>query len=203
MNKPAFTNQSGFITMDFLFAFVLIMGFSALLFALTFTLTVVEVAQYATYATARTYYGAHKTEQQQRQLATSKYTELINKNKVFAPLFKNGWFKVPSEPFVGNAKDIIPQYGQNALDTFIGANILFNADILKFEIPFFGSTDPSDKGFRTTIASYLGREVSSTECSAFVRRRWTSILALRPSSGANYETNTTPAGYTAIIDDGC
>ena len=203
MNEPVLNNQSGFITMDFLFAFVLILGFSALLFALTFTLTVVEIAQYSTYASARVYYGAHKTEAQQRQAAMDKYNDLINKNKVFSPLFKNGWFKVQPEPFVGNVATIMPEYGQNPMNSFFGVSTIFNADILKMQIPFFGSADPNDKGFKTTIGSYLGREVSAAECTAFVNNRWNGILKLRPSSGASYETNATPAGYEPVIDDGC
>ncbi len=203
MKRPALTNQSGFITVDFLFAFVLILGFSALLFALTFTLTVVEIAQYSTFASARVYYGANKTQAQQRQAALDKYNDLINKNKVFSPLFKNGWFKVQPEPFVGNAATIMPAYGQNPLNSFFGVSTVFNAEILKMQIPLFGSSDPNDKGFKTTIGSYLGREVSSNECAAFARNRWNGIVKLKASSGASYETLTTPAGYTPVIDDGC
>lgn len=203
MKRPGLRNQSGFITVDFLFAFILILGFSAILFALTFTLTVVEIAQYSTYASARVYYGANKTEAQQKQAALDKYNDLINKNKVFSPLFKNGWFKVQPEPFVGNAATIMPEYGQNPMNSFFGVSTIFNAEILKMQIPLFGATDPNDKGFKTTIASYLGREVSSMECAAFVQNRWNGILKLKPSRGASYQTNTTPAGYIPVIDDGC
>ena len=50
-------NQRGFITIDFLFSLVLVLGFSALLFIMTFTLLVAEVTQYITYAAARNYPG--------------------------------------------------------------------------------------------------------------------------------------------------
>lgn len=195
-------NQSGFITVDFLFAFVLILGFSALLFALTLTLTVVEIAQYSTFASARVYMAGHKSEEIQRQLAVDKYLELTTKNKVFAPFFKNGWFTVQPEPWVGNIVGLIPEYA-NQHNAFWGTATTFAAPILSFEIPFVGSTDPEDRGFQTKIGSYLGREPTSAECTAFVRNRWNAIRTLRPSSGVSYETHTNPAGYTAFIDDGC
>lgn len=203
MKSRVLQNQSGFITVDFLFAFILILGFSAILFALTFTLTVVEIAQYSTYASARVYYGANKSQAQQRQAAIDKYKDLTTKNKVFAPLFKNGWFKIQAEPFVGDPAPIMPGYAKNALNSFLGVNTVFNAEILKMQIPLFGSADPEDKGFKTTIGSYLGREPSSAECIAVVRNRWNAIQKLKPSTGASYQTNTTPAGYMPVIDDGC
>lgn len=196
-------NQSGFITVDFLFAFVLILGFSAVLFALTFTLTVVEVAQYSTFASARVYMAGHKNEITQKQLASDKYLELTTKNKTFTPLFKGGWFKV-REPFIGNIVTYMPEYGSNeAGSAFWGTATVFEALILQMQIPIFGSTDPSEKGFKTTIGSYLGREPAADECTAFAKARWSGILNLKPSQGASYSTGTTAAGYTAIVDDGC
>ena len=195
-------NQSGFITIDFLFAFVLILGFSALLFALSFTLTVVEIAQYSTYAAARNYMAGHKNEILQRQQATAKYNELINKNKVFIPLFKNGWFKVQPEPWIGNIVNFIPDYA-NENNAFWGVATNFEAPILKMQIPLFGSTDPDDKGFKAVIGSYLGREPTSAECTAFVKNRLTSIRNLPVTTGVSYQTNTSPIGYTAFLDDGC
>lgn len=198
-----FSNQSGFITVDFLFAFVLILGFSAVLFALTFTLTVVEVAQYSTFAAARIYLAGHKSETIQRQVAANKFNELTTKNRVFAPLFKNGWYKVQEEPWIGDISNYMSDYATSEFNAFWGAATTFNAPILQFQIPLFGSTDPNDKGFKTTIGSYLGREPSAQECTAFAKNRWIGIRALRVSGGVSYQTNTTPAGFTAFIDDGC
>ncbi len=59
MKNPRYTSQSGMITVDFLFAFVLVMGFAAILFSLSMTLTVAEVTQYATYTAARAYTAGH------------------------------------------------------------------------------------------------------------------------------------------------
>ena len=202
MKKIFLSNQSGFITVDFLFAFVLILGFSALLFALTFTLTVVEIAQYSTYASARVYMAGHKTEAQQKQLANDKYLELIGKNRVFSPLFKNGWFKVQTDPMVGNIVNYMQDYGRNPVNSFWGVATVFNAEILKMNIPLWGSTDPDDRGFRATIGSYLGREPTSAECSAHARMRWEGILNLKPSRGSSYD-NGRSTGYTPFIDDGC
>ncbi len=51
--------SAGFITIDFIFALITVFGLSTLLFALTFTLSVVEIVQYITFSSARSFYAAH------------------------------------------------------------------------------------------------------------------------------------------------
>ena len=82
-------NQSGFITVDFLFAIVLILGLSSLMFVLSFTLSVASITQYITYAAARNYEAAHIDEATQELRAQMNYQELIS-NPVFKPLYANG-----------------------------------------------------------------------------------------------------------------
>ena len=52
-NNP--NDEAGILTVDYLFAIILAMGFVALLFAMSLTLTVVEVVQYMTFSSARSY----------------------------------------------------------------------------------------------------------------------------------------------------
>lgn len=44
--------NKGGITVDFIFGFTLIMGFAAILFALSLTLTVASISQYITFVSA-------------------------------------------------------------------------------------------------------------------------------------------------------
>jgi hypothetical protein len=202
-------NQSGFITMDFLFAFVLVMAFSALLFALTLTLTVAEVTQYITYAAARNYVAAHQSEIQQNAQATQKFNNLVG-NSVFKPLYSNNWFIIDKAPNVGHlSTTLFPAYqqpGPGDPDLFWGVGVNFTAKILDFQVPFYGSTAPDSNqgsGFKTFIASYLSREPTFDECYNFMQQRWNQIRTLTVSGGAPYSTDTTDNSAFPITDNGC
>lgn len=207
-NHPSFlNNQRGLITIDFLFAFVLVMGFATILFALTITLVVVEVTQYATFTAARNYYASHINVIEQNRQAFNKYQQITG-HPVFAPLYNNGWFQIDDEPFVGDATQIFPNYQQSGINPnqFWGVGTHFVAHMLDFQIPFYGSTtnmDTQDGGFRTFIASYLGREPTVNECINFNIDRWRKIRRLNVSGAAPYTSHTTDAHYAIISDNGC
>lgn len=188
-------NQRGNITIDFLFSFVLVMGFSGLLFAMTLTLTAVEITQYMTYASARNYMASHSSQHKQRALAEEKFTKL-REHSVPAPLFSNGWFELGSSPVVGTNRD----YHDHVLDHYLfhGTWVSFQAHILDFKIPFFGSTNANGGGFRTEIGSYLGIEVSIEDCIGFTQKRWEWIRQIY--SGGVYPN---PHHYKAFTDNGC
>lgn len=195
-------NQSGFITIDFIFAIVLIFGLTALLFCVSLTLTTAEIVQYITYSSARNYVAGHLDEDHQKQRAVAKYKELLS-NQVFAPLFKNGWFAVSDTPEVGDMTKIIEGYAPSNGDPnlFWGAGTNFTAKILNFNIPLFGSSDPEGTGandFKTFMGSYLGRDVTQSECMDFVSKRWNAITGLGSSYGSASQAN-----YVAFADDGC
>lgn len=202
------TNERGMITVDFLFAFVLVMGFSALLFALSFSLTVAEITQYITFASARTYMAGNLTRERQYQLGQAKYQELKG-HAVFAPLYGNGWFEISPEAVLGDMAEVVPGYQQSGTDPnkFWGAGTTFIARMLEFEIPFYGSTasqgDGSGSGFATFMGSYLGREITAAECLKFTAERWKAIRALPVQGAAAYNTNTSENGYWAYDDNGC
>lgn len=203
-------NQKGFITTDFIFAVTLLIGLTALLFTLTFTLSVASVTQYITFAAARNYVVAHLTRGDQEGRAKAKYDELIN-HKVFKPLFSQGWFRVDKEPGIGDHTRIIAGYDEAAQgwNKFWGVGTRFVAPILDFRIPFFGSTVPegdgTGKGFNTYLGSYLGREPNADECLDFVDKRWEAIRKLSvPGGAASYDTaNSDANAYYSFADDGC
>lgn len=201
-------NQRGFITIDFIFAIVLIMGFTGVLFKLMFTLSIASLTQYITFASSRNYTAAHISQDLQKERALAKYKELAS-HVVIKPLYNNGWYKIDTEPDVGNIAEIVPGYQQpgNYPNQFWGVATNFNAKVLDFNIPFFGSTTPdgdgSGSGFTTYMGSYLGREITTDECLKFVSARWRNIRALQVSGGASYSTSTSESGYMPIADDGC
>lgn len=202
-------NRRGMITVDFLFAFVLVMGFSALLFALSFSLTVAEITQYITFATARTFMAGNITPDRQYQLASAKYQELVS-HPTFSPLYTNGWFQVDASPELGDISQVIPGYQQSGTNPnkFWGAGTTFVARMLEFEVPFYGSTaaqgDGSGSGFATFLGSYLGREITTVECNKFIQQRWKMIRTLPvPGGVAPYSTGTSENGYWAYDDNGC
>jgi hypothetical protein len=206
--KNIVRNEKGIITIDFIFAIVLIFGFTMLLFKMMFTLCVASMTQYITFAAARNYVAAHVTPEMQGLRAIAKYKELIN-SKEFAPLYRNGWYRIDNVPKVGDISVIMPGYQQDAdyPNQFIGVATNFNARVLDFQIPFFGSTVPdgdgSGSGFTTFMGSYLGREVSTSECLEFVENRWRAIRALTVKSGAAYSEGSPESGYMPMADDGC
>lgn len=195
-------NQAGFITIDFIFAVVLIFGLTALLFCVSLTLTTAEIVQYITFATARNYVAGHLDEDHQKERAKAKYKELVS-NQIFAPLFKNGWFEISDQPEVGDITKIIDGYTPSGTDPnlFWGAGTNFTAKILNFNIPLFGSSDPDGKGaddFKTFMGSYLGRDVTQSECMDLVGKRWNAILNLGNGYGG-----ASQATYVSFADDGC
>lgn len=201
-------NERGLITVDFVFALVLILGFSALLFVLSFTLSVASVTQYVTFAAARNYFPAHLDKASQEKRALEKYQELVN-HPVFKPLFSNGWYRLDENPNIGNHAEYIPEYATPAqeVNKFWGVGTTFSAPVLDFRIPFFGSTNPDGDGtgseFKTYMGSYIGREPTAAECIEFNAARWNAIRNLAVSGGASYSTGTGAAGYFPMTDNGC
>jgi hypothetical protein len=200
MTSPI-SNQSGFITLDYIFAIVLVFGFTAILFSLTLTLTTAEITQYMAYSAARNYHAAHIRPSEQERTANEKYQQLLN-HPVIAPLFKNGWFEVPEEITPQDYSDLYPE-DPLLSSIYIGVRVDFVANMLDFEIPFYGSTTndkTSSEGFKATLTSYLGREPSINECIFnFVKDRWKKIRQL----DNRYNQFTKESGYAEIIDNGC
>jgi hypothetical protein len=208
--KTPLRGEKGMITVDFLFSIVLILGFAGLMFVMCFTLSLASVTQYITFASARNYFAANITEDQQRLKANQKYAELIS-NPVFKPLYTNGWFLIDATPFIGDNTQVIPGFQAGAgggFNKFWGVGTHFTAAVLDMNVPFFGSTAPDSDGsgsqFVTYMGSYLGREPTTQECLEFTNARWNAIRNLSVSGGASYSTNTpSNGGYYPQTDDGC
>ncbi len=221
-------NNRGSLTVDYMFALVLVIGFCLVIMAFSTTLVTVEVVQYAAYAGARRYFAGNLCDGEQTRCADSQQAagqaaiQSVLSNSVIAPLVQNGWFTIGdnSGPFyVGqNVASAYPSFGQAASlsqpyhDTFDGAVIPFQANILAFQIPGFGQTIKANYagnkggGFTVDINSFLGREPTFDECKSFWDNRWQQIQKLNSSYGQAGSTGVLGGSTTQaveVIDNGC
>ena len=54
--KNLLKNEKGLLTLDFIFAFIIIFGFVGILFSFAMTFSIVEAVQYVSFASARNYF---------------------------------------------------------------------------------------------------------------------------------------------------
>lgn len=193
-------NEKGLITLDFVFALVLVFAFTAILFTVSLTLSVVEIAQYITYASARNYFAGHQTKQRQEELAEAKFNQLANA-AALKPLFNNGWFEL--KDFRVGEGDVYQEIQQNPdRFTFYGTTVYLRAPVLNFRVPFFGRTaEDEDSAFEAQIASWLAREPTTFECREFNQER---MKLIKQIGGNTYNApQINENAYVVMTDNGC
>ncbi len=209
-------NQKGSITVDYLFAFVLVGGFSFLIFALSVSLSVVEVVQYMTFASARNYYAGNLDPENgqfsQIQAGNNKFNSLAS-DPVFAPLFKNGWFKISNLSVGSISQNPNPDFAQYRSlppiqNMFQGTVVTLTLSALDFNVPFFGSTSTGQqngkkKEFASYVGSYLGREITFRECENFMIDRFPEIKKLKTNNGDQPYANVRTTYVYIPPDNGC
>lgn len=168
--------KKGSISVDFIFSFVGIILLTLFLFFITWTLCLIEVSQYITYASAREYFISHKNLNQHHIKAQEKFNDL--KNTFFPPRMSN-WFDL-------NLKALRAPSGVLNSDLFVGIRAELNAKILDIDIPLIGKTLPHGGGFKIEVASFLGREESIEECKVFFNSQYrTRVQNLTTSININ------------------
>ena len=188
-------NERGILTFDFMFALFMALAFTIVLFSVSVTLSLVEVAQYVTYATSRAYNSGHETKDLQTQAAQAKYNDIMS-NPVFKGLFALGAVTLSTPQL----DDFSSEYSEDSPDNaiFVGARVPIDAKLLHLNIPFFGKTAEDSNVGKATLNSYLLREVSTTECREnFNRVRYDTINQQSPYSAAPN------AKAVLITDNGC
>ncbi len=200
-------NQKGQLTIDFLFAIVLVIGISTLLTALTFALTFTEILQYVSFAGSRSYLAADLTPDGQLKAANTKVSELLG-----ALPFVNAkdWVEVSTKKAGNFGQDYKNRGVDITRNQFIGYRIDFKLPILGINLPLLGDsiTPPNggtqDSNFRATVSSYLMREPTASECQRFNNNVFRALLRLRGEYGAAM-TNASngPEEFSAINDNGC
>jgi hypothetical protein len=188
-------NERGILTFDFMFALFMAIGFAIVLFSVSITLSLVEVAQYVTYATSRAYNGGHETQDLQTQNGQNKYNDIMS-NSVFKGIFGLGLVTLSAPQLSDFSSDYAEDDPDNAIE--VGARIPMDAKLLHLNIPLLGSTTEDSSIGKATLNSYLMREVSTTECrEGFNRVRYDNINQLSPYSAAPN------AKAVLITDNGC
>lgn len=196
-------NERGLLSVDYLFSFVMVFGFTLLLLAISLSLSVVEVAQYISFSAARAYYASHFDEQKQKALGQAKLNELLSHQAVKALYQKSGLFTITQKRV--DRHDDKWQLKQSDRDEeinlFQGAELELNLKALNFSLPGLGSTSREGQGFKARVASYLSREPTYQECRDFIQQRWQKIQhAIVQDQNIKF---ITPPHYTGIIDNGC
>lgn len=203
-NKSLLKSKKGILTLDFLFAMIMMFTFTAILFAFSITFTAVEIAQYATFAASRAYFAAHKDQEEQNKAATQKFAALVSAERApLSTLFKNGWFELKAVTL----DDYNGEYSSDPegdTDTFVGAKTTFTAKILKMRFPLLGET--TDEDLSAEINSFLMREPTFTECQAFTAARLRNIKNIPQTGNPNGRFNNAyvlDGSYVQMMDDGC
>lgn len=202
-------DSRGMISADFLFALVLCVGLTIVLFALNFTLSMAEVAQYIAFSSARAHAAGHINQQAQEDLAKNKYNALIN-HPVLSNLFGskgNGWFQLSNFEVRGagpsgsvfddypSDQDRVPQ---------VGVRFSFTSKLLAIKVPFLGFTseDGEGAGFSSKVTGFLIREPTQEECwNLQIKPRYDAILNLDPRFRTLGDAGKSK--YTPMEDNGC
>jgi len=202
-------NSKGFLSTDFLFSIVIASCLCAVFFSFSFTLSMVEVGQYIAFSVSRAYSAAHKTQDDQEKAAKAKFTSL-QKNKVLAPLFSNGWFEIGNLDIRGGGdgdKDFSDRYPKE--DSQVrgvpqtGIRLDFEARILDIKVPLLGPTDPGQQGFKAFLTGLMIREPTAKECRDQIKnQRYKAILDL-DSRFSKIAGPGSQRDYVPMEDNGC
>lgn len=209
-------NNAGFITIDFMFAIVIAFSLVLLVFAVTFTLSIVEVTQYIVYSAARAQSAGNIDPETQVKAAREKYKSLV-KHEVFESLFTGPFFEISDF----NKLDVRPgilegegrsfynekDYSSTRMDpnrpVFQGVRTDFTSKILQLKIPFIGTVGADEDGFKTRILSILLREPSIAECTDFMKERMKTLWNLNKGRASIFKNNARKDLSVAWEDNGC
>lgn len=223
-------NNSGFMTAEFLFAFTMVIGSGILIFALTFALTTIEIAQYIVWSAARAHSVANLTAVDSRTAGETKYTNLT---AAFPLLTGNGsdapWFKMPtvneSSNFLVGDLSILIKQKDSAIDPnnaassageprhpWIGVQSSIDLVLLKnVNVPFLGKITESPDDLNFPVRAIIFRHPSYDECRKFFSARFEKGIkqmeAENESSTQLTRWGNFPAAgetdYRPMEDNGC
>ncbi|MES3037566.1 MAG: hypothetical protein V4736_06625 [Bdellovibrionota bacterium] len=209
-HKSLIKGQGGFLAVDFLFSMIIAALVSMMLFAMASTYTVIEIAQYIAFSSARAHASAHINYQEQQKLARAQFAKLTA-DPVLGPLFRNGWFELTLEDVrsgkSADQNDFEADYPKStgAPIPQVGVRLQLNAKLLKMRLGPLGSSDDGNgNGFTTKITGFLIREPTWEECWDQMKLdpRYESILRLDSRYGGIAGPGKA-RGYLAMEDNGC
>lgn len=176
--KIHLNNNSGFIIADFLFAFVMTIGVGIFIFALTFSLATIEVAQYIVWSTARHYSAANVNQATAAASAKDKLKKLAEE----FPLLTNSsgdsaWFELDIDGAVISDRldQADPSLGISGLDAendqrqpWTGVSSKLTLKLFRgLQIPMLGKVGYDREAFELPVRAFLIRNVSQNECIKF------------------------------------
>jgi len=222
-------NQSGFMTAEFLFAFTMVIGAGILIFALTFALTTVEVAQYIVWSAARAHAVGNIDPDAAVKAGETKYTNLT---AVF-PLLTgqdsdSPWFKMPKvtdkdELVIGDISESMKKKdgaidaanaaepGGEVRHPWIGVESNIELKLLSgLNLPFLGKITEKPDDFKFPIRGILFRHPSTSECTNFFKNKFTQGVKILPTENSGMQSTpwkslsgTADAAYAPMEDNGC
>lgn len=206
--KNTIKNDRGMISAEFIFALVISAGICIVFFALNFTLSMAEVAQYIAFSAARAHAAGHVDQDKQIQMAKDKYQALLN-NPVLQPLLNNpdgGWFLLSPQIDVrgggesGASFDSEYKVSEGRVPQ-VGVRFDFSPRLLGLRIAFLGSTTEDDAGYSAKITGFLIREPTQKECwDLQIKKRYSAILDL---DSRFRELARDEQAYVPMEDNGC
>lgn len=203
-DKKKKNSQAGFIAAEFLFSFVLVISCGMIVFALTFSLMTVEVAQYITWSAARAYSSGNLTNDDSKQAGRDKFKNLVAN----FPLLSGSsgeWFELKAT-YVGAGQsglltnlDTSNRMGDETRHPWSGFSSALDLKLFKsLKLPFLGPITTDQSLFEFPLHAFILRNPSQDECMKFFEERINAIRDLPdfkslPSSGT----------YTPHEDNGC
>lgn len=211
------------MTAEFLFAFTMVIGSGILIFALTFALTTVEIAQYIVWSAARTHAAGMKVPSDAKTYATQKYTNLtaayplLTGEGADSPWFRMAKASEPNDFAIGDISDMIKKKdsaidkdnaadpGGEARHPWIGVESSIDLILFKgLQVPFLGKVTESPQEFKFPIRAVLFRHPSYDECRNFFLEKYNSgIKKMTGEPQWNNLENSDPSKYYAMEDNGC
>jgi hypothetical protein len=176
MRKKHAPNQLGFATTEFLFAIIIAFGMTLITFSMTFTLSVVELAQYVVFSSARAHAAANFDVDAQKKEAQLRFDMLVN-SSALRPLLANpeGFFTFSKSADLdirsGNGKNFETDYTTANRNSLQGVRATFVANILETNWPLIGKISPEDGGFSSKVLGIIIREPSQRECLDYMAER--------------------------------
>ena len=209
-------NNSGFILADFLFSIVLVLSSCIILFTLCFSLASVELAQYITWSSARSYSSANLTEVASVQSGKMKFARL---SAMFPLLTGQGaadtsWFELNLKD-VGNNTALIADLQQininNALASgeprqpWTGAATELDVSLFRrLRLPFIGALSTDDEAFKYRLRAFILRNPSQEECLGFFQKKYNEgISKIEGSWNSKTFMTTKDTDFFPQEDNGC
>ncbi len=204
-NKKKKNSEAGFVAAEFLFSFILVISCGIIVFALTFSLMTVEVAQYITWSAARSYSAGNKSQGDSADAGRKKFANLIKQFPLLAGA-TGEWFTLTAVS-VGknsgtqagmNIPDPTNRMGDETRHPWAGFSSSLELKLFKsIKIPFLGPITSDESLFKFPLHAFILRHPSQTECIQFYEQRFDKIKDLIDVSGSS------AGSYVANEDNGC